>query len=271
MKSKWLGLSLLLIPTISLGQSSFVQSVFNQGMIKHGKEIYLQRCVGCHGVNGDGKGEAAMFLDPKPRDFTTGTYKFRSTPLDSLPTDEDLMRTLSKGLTGTSMPSFHLIPEVSRLAVIQYIKTFSDAWQDEDNYNGPLGGAPLPAEAFRSHDSFIAMAKKGRALYVENCLTCHGQEGLGDGEGAEGLEDDWGFAIKPANLTLKSIKSGHSVEDIYRVIMTGIGGTPMPSFKDVISDKEMWDVSAFVLYLRGKGAGMYGDELPISKITEDEI
>lgn len=271
MKSKWLGFGLLLFPIVTFGQKTFVQSVFNQGMIKHGKEIYLQRCVGCHGVNGDGKGEAAMFLNPKPRDFTTGIYKFKSTALDSLPTDDDLMRTLSKGLAGTSMPSFHLVPEVSRLAVIQYIKTFSDVWQDEDNYGGSLGGAPLPAEEFRSHDSFIAKAKKGRALYVENCLTCHGQEGRGDGEGAEDLEDEWGQPIKPANLTYKTIKSGSSVEDIYRVIMSGIGGTPMPSFKDVISDEEMWDLSAFVLYLRGKGAGMYGDKLPVAEITEDEI
>ncbi len=270
MKGKLLGLGLLFFPLISFGANTFVQSVFNQGMIKHGKEIYLQRCAGCHGVNGDGKGEAAIFLDPKPRNFTTGVFKFRSTPLGALPTDEDLMRTLSKGLNGTSMPGFHLVPEVSRLAVIQYIKTFSDAWQDPDNIQAPLTGAPMPIEDFRTHSTFIARAKKGRGIYIENCATCHGLEGHGDGEGAEGLEDDWGYPLKPANLQKKYIKSGHSIEDIYRVVLAGIGGSPMPSFKDVIEDKDMWDVAAFVLYLRGKGAGMY-DELPIDEITEDEI
>lgn len=263
--------SLALWPMLSLASNSFVQSVFNQGMIKHGKEIYLQRCSGCHGVKGDGKGEAAAFLDPKPRDFTTGVFKFRSTPLGSLPTDEDLMRTLSKGLNGTSMPSFHLVPEVSRLALVQYIKTFSNVWKDSDNYKGSLGGAPMPLEAFKNHKDFIAKAQNGRAIYIENCLTCHGKQGHGDGEGGVDLEDDWGQPIKPANLTKKSIKTGHSVEDIYRVILTGIGGTPMPSFYETIPTDKMWDLAAYVLYLRGKAAGLYKGEAPIKEITDDEV
>jgi cytochrome c oxidase cbb3-type subunit 2 len=35
-----------------------------------GKEVFLERCVGCHGLSGDGKGPGAPFLSPPPADFT---------------------------------------------------------------------------------------------------------------------------------------------------------------------------------------------------------
>ena len=63
-----------------------------------GKAVYERRCVGCHGPNGDGNGPMATFLDPRPRDFRLGAFKFRTTPSGSLPTDGDLYRTLTRGL-----------------------------------------------------------------------------------------------------------------------------------------------------------------------------
>ena len=85
------------------------------------------------------------------------------------------------------------------------------------------------------------------------------------------MEDDWGFPVKPANLRKKYIKTGHSIEDIYERIIAGIGGTPMPSFKGVIEDDEIWDVVAYVLYLRGEESGLYKDKLPLEPITEDDL
>jgi cytochrome c oxidase cbb3-type subunit I/II len=260
----------LLAPRVQ-GAPSFVQSVNNQEMKNHGKTLYLQRCSGCHGVKGDGKGPAAIFLDPKPRDFTSGVYKFTSTPLEALPTDQDLMRTLTHGVLGTSMPAFPLVPEISRLSVIQYIKTFSKAWENPENIKAPLKGVTFPIDDFKDHNKFITRAKKGRGLFIENCVICHGPGGRGDGEGGEGLEDDWGFPIKPGNLTKKYIKSGKSAEAIYRVLLSGIAGTPMPSFYETIEDKDLWDVTAFVLYLRGKAHGIYGDQSPIRPITKEEL
>lgn len=268
-KIPFLGL-VLFLPFSSQSATSFKQNVYNQEMLKHGKEIYLKRCSGCHGLEGDGKGEAAEFLDPKPRDFTTGVFKFRSTPLDSLPTDQDLMKVLSHGIKGTSMPSFHLIPEISRMSVIQYIKTFSDAWSKPENHKGIIQGAPFPRADFQNHEKFITRAKKGRAIFIEHCLTCHGRTGIGDGEGGEDLEDDWEQKILPADLTRTHIKMGASVNEIYRTIIAGVAGTPMPSFKETISDADIWDLSAFVLYLRGNAHGTYGNDSPIPEITEEE-
>ena len=90
--------------------------------IEYGKSVYGRRCAGCHGVTGDGNGPAATFLKVRPRNFNLAVFKFRMTPSGSLPTDGDLMRTITTGIRGTAMPSFHMVPIKDRLAVIQYIK-----------------------------------------------------------------------------------------------------------------------------------------------------
>ena len=121
------------LPTrISAGVTMPRTAPAHQDVLRLGKQVYEQWCAGCHGVKGDGKGPAARFLNPRPRDFTTGVFKFRSTPgKDSLPTDEDVYVTLTHGLWGTSMPSWQGISDRDRYAVVQYLKTFSDRWRKE--------------------------------------------------------------------------------------------------------------------------------------------
>ena len=75
-------------------------------LVEQGRSIYFRRCSFCHGLLGDGNGPAADYLDPRPRDFTLGTFKFRTTQSGELPTDEDLFRTVSRGLSGTGMQAF---------------------------------------------------------------------------------------------------------------------------------------------------------------------
>jgi cytochrome c oxidase cbb3-type subunit 2 len=90
-----------------------------------GRAVYEARCVGCHGPKGDGNGPAATFLSPRPRNFTLGVFKFRTTPSGSLPTDGDLFRTVTRGVRWTAMPTWHELPGNERLAVVMYIKTRS--------------------------------------------------------------------------------------------------------------------------------------------------
>ena len=90
--------------------------------IAHGKEVYERRCLGCHGVTGDGNGPAATFMTKqRPRNFTAAVFKFRLTK-EPLPTDGDLLRTITRGVRGTAMPAWYDLPLNDRLAVIQYIK-----------------------------------------------------------------------------------------------------------------------------------------------------
>lgn len=251
--------------------SPFIQNVARQELTHYGKLAYERRCSGCHGIEGDGKGPAAIWLNPKPRDFKSGIYKFRSGPIGTMPSDDDLMRVLSTGVAGTSMPAFHEIPERERFGLVEYIKTFSQEWQDPAKRSSVVQGSPYPVEDFKDHKLFMARAERGRKIFAEACVLCHGLAGRGDGEGGADLTDDWGQPIRPGNLRLKTIKRGKTVLDIYNTLLVGVNGTPMPSFKDVYPDDALWDVAAYVLYLRGEENGIYDNKPLLPPLTASEI
>jgi cytochrome c oxidase cbb3-type subunit I/II len=221
--------------------------------IAHGKEVYERRCLGCHGVNGDGNGPAATFLyNQRPRNFNNAVFKFRLTK-ESIPTDGDLLRTISRGVRGTAMPAWYDLPINDRLAVIQYIKYVlavdrSDpakpyAFFTEEPPGPPLyiGKPPAPSQQ---------LLDRGKEVWEQaKCWECHGKSGKGDGEKAAGLKDDEGFTVVPADLTSGQFKSGPAVEDIYRTMTTGLSGTPMPSYQDSLPDEDRWALSYYVLAL----------------------
>ncbi|MFQ5567862.1 MAG: c-type cytochrome, partial [Paracoccaceae bacterium] len=165
-------------------------------LVEQGRAIYFRRCSFCHGLLGDGNGPAADYLDPRPRDFTLGTFKFRTTQSGELPTDEDLFRTVSRGLPGTAMQAFDSdrikngLSEAERWAVISYIKTF--ALEFDDPEFDPYGmQVALPANMPPYDADSIA---KGAAVFERaKCWECHGRQGRGDGQKAFDRKDDWGF------------------------------------------------------------------------------
>lgn len=220
-----------------------------------GKSVYANYCVGCHGAKGDGNGPAARFLITKPRDFTKGIFKFRTTPSGSLPTDEDLYRTITRGLHRTSMPEFSLVSERERLALIPYIKTFSNLWQKRKPK--PAIFLPDPPSWLETEES----VKRGKEVYtLLGCYNCHGESGKGDGPSAATLEPDvWGNPQKPFDFTKGSLKGGPGVKDIYRTFMTGLNGTAMPSYADFFAEispdsplkkDDIWHLISYVLSLR---------------------
>ena len=84
--------------------------------------LYREHCAHCHGITGDGAGPTAAFLNPYPRDFRLGKFKFKSTPLRSVPTDEDMQKVLVNGVQGSSMPSFRTLPQEDLAALVDYVK-----------------------------------------------------------------------------------------------------------------------------------------------------
>jgi cytochrome c oxidase cbb3-type subunit I/II len=222
--------------------------------LHHGKVLYTTYCTGCHGEAGDGKGPAASMLIIKPRDFTSGLYKFRSTPNGQLPTDADLMRTLTKGVNRTSMPEWSLLPERERMALVQYVKSFYPGFKDNPPPH-PIY-VPAPPATLGSPESIA----RGRQLYeMLECGRCHGPKGLGDGPSAATLApDSWGNPQKPFNFTKGALKSGAAPEDVYRTFMTGLNGTAMPSYADVFDEPDgenikpgdAWNLVSYVLSLR---------------------
>ncbi|HJO87028.1 MAG TPA: c-type cytochrome, partial [Rhodospirillales bacterium] len=214
--------------------------------VEKGREIYIRRCSMCHGLLGDGNGPAADYMDPRPRDFTLGTFKFRKTQSGELPTDADLFRTVSRGLQGTGMQAFDSeiikngLSEEKRWQVIAYIKTFAQEFGDEEL--DPIKTnklVSLPSNLPPYNDELIA---KGKEIFLKaKCWECHGKQGRGNGQKAFDRKDDWGFPIRIRNVTLPwKIKGGSNVEDIYMRFSTGINGTPMPSFAKALSNEDRW-------------------------------
>ena len=219
-------------------------------LIAQGRFIYEKNCVPCHGARGDGTGEMGLTVKPRPRNFTTGIFKFRSTPSGALPTDEDLVRTIRGGLTGTAMPGFDALPERDIRAATEYVKTFSRKWLQPENYATPVTLPRMPAW-FSDEDELSARMTNGRKLFIATCAPCHGENGAGNGPAAtNGLTDVWGNATTPIDLRQPQLRSGRELRDIYRVLVTGLNGTPMPSFNESTTDEQRWELVAFVERLR---------------------
>ncbi len=89
-----------------------------------GKKTFEKECIACHGPAGNGEGDAAYLLYPRPRDFTSGQFRIIST-WDGVPTDEDLFRTISRGMPGSAMPSWAHLPEETRWGLVHYVKSFA--------------------------------------------------------------------------------------------------------------------------------------------------
>jgi cytochrome c oxidase cbb3-type subunit 2 len=222
--------------------------------VVEGRDVYERYCAGCHGVAGDGRGPAADMLLVKPRDFTKGVFKFRSTPAGTLPTDDDLLRTITRGLARTSMPEWSLLPERERHALVAYVKTFVPDWTERG------AGLAVPIPPVPASLGTAASVARGSEVYaLLECATCHGETGVGDGPSARTLgPDTWGNPQKPFNFTKGRLKSGGEPQDVYRTFMTGLNGTAMPSYGDIfatpdgesIKEGDAWHLVSFVLSLR---------------------
>ncbi|MEO7987822.1 MAG: cytochrome c [Gemmatimonadales bacterium] len=209
-----------------------------------GKQDYRRYCIGCHGPAGDGNGENAQWIEPKPRDFTAAVFKCRSTPTGTLPTDADLYHSVSRGFVTSNMPSWLPLTQQTRVDLVAYVKTFSPRWKAQGS------GTPIavPPETPATAES----ALHGRELFQKlECWKCHGPAGHGDGPSASTLTDSKDNPIRPYNFATGSrFKCGTTNADLYRIFMTGVDGTPMPSFSDNIQPQDAWDLVHFLRTLQ---------------------
>jgi cytochrome c oxidase cbb3-type subunit 2 len=226
-----------------------------------GGRLFASRCVACHGEKGDGEGPDAHRLTVPPRDFTTGVFKLRSTPTGSLPLDEDLFRTISRGMHGTAMLPFVTLTEAERWALVAHVKTLSPRFAS----TAPAEPLDVPAAPAVTP----ALVATGRELYASTkCNACHGEEGRGDGLSAASLTDASGRPIHLRDLGEGRFKRSTSVEDVYLTLRTGLDGSPMPSFEPALSHDQTWALAAYIHELsqrdrqtaraRPRGLGMMG-------------
>lgn len=258
--------------------------VIETGRLAAGRETFEAECAGCHGIQGDstvpgdGAGPAARFMNPRPRNFRKGKFKFTSTKSGERPMRKDLYRTITQGLAGSSMPSFKLITDERRKDIVEYVRYIAmrgefeqmllnvtideeelpdpeeiaglvSSWWDERNLSSVFPSAP-------ETENDAASIERGRAIYMNksgaNCVSCHGESGVGDGPSAKALKDDWGYPIVPRDFTGGVYRSGGENAQLWTAIATGIGGTPMAAFGGTLSAEEIWDVVHFVRSLERK-------------------
>lgn len=221
----------------------------DESLYPAGRYLYQRNCLVCHGARGDGRGEMAEGMFPRPRPFTVGVFKYRSTPPGFLPTDDDLRRIVRDGIGGTSMPAFAALSDRELRAVTEYIKFFSPKWRKAGNYSKPVNVPAAPAW-FDKPEVVGEMAARGRTTFLASCAACHGEKGDGHGPATPTLVDDWDQPSRPADLRQPALRSGSTRKDLFRVLLIGIGGTPMPGYAETLTDEQRWELVAFVESLR---------------------
>lgn len=214
-----------------------------------GKYVYERNCIVCHGPRGDGNGELSPTLKPKPRSFREGMFKFRSTPYGMLPTDADLRQTITHGLSGTAMGMFSHLQGEEVEAVIAYVKSFSRRWKKAEKHAPAMKFSP-PPEWLKEPDAVKTHAEAGQKLFALNCAACHGEKADGKGPAAISLKDIWGAPAAPSDLRQAHLRCGDTAEDLFRVLATGLNGTPMVSFEATLKEEQRWDIIAYILSIR---------------------
>lgn len=226
-----------------------------------GQQLYARHCAACHGAKGDGRGLAAAYLFPKPRDIQAGRFRLISAT-NRVPSRDDLHAVLLRGMPGSSMPPWGhlsqaerdaLVDEVMRLRLLgareQYVKILKEEElltdeeiaaedvQEEiqeyvDSFRTP-GNSTIVPEIGAPTEEGMVRARQTYAKY--GCLQCHGKEGKGDG--GQKMIDDEGYPTAPRDFTAGIFKGGADPASLYRRIAYGMPGTPMPSSSQMTPDQ----------------------------------
>jgi mono/diheme cytochrome c family protein len=245
--------------------------------LRTGQTIYQAQCAQCHGTTGDGAGPMGDFFYPRPRDYRKGIFKFTSTKYGSKPLRDDLVRTVRRGITGTAMPSFKLLPDEQIEAVVDYVLVLTHRGELEEQIalfadaDGELAPETVetdlvPAVLSRWHEAremvispatpepefTVERARLGRTAFLEKgCSKCHGDDGRAQTAEDPTKSDAWGNITRPADLTSGMLRGGRTPLDIYRRIYGGINGTAMPAFEQSLKEEPdtLWNMVAYVLYI----------------------
>jgi len=230
--------------------------------LEHGREIYTHFCRPCHGDAGDGKGPSAAGLRPPPRDLRLGVYKFAAVAAGQLPNDADFGRTLRSGLHGTAMLAWD-VPPAELDDLIQYVKVFAPRWRTETP-GEPIVASPDPWAGHPADG-----AARGLLVYhgmAQCAVACHPayatrpeifaatkeltrievREMRPDLYFPVAKDSDYGHKILPPDFTFNEMRGGDTAADIYRAIAAGIGGTAMPTWKNVLPETDLWAMAHYV-------------------------
>ena len=236
-------------------------------ILARGQSFFANQCAICHGESGDGQGKFAYLINPRPRNLQQGNFKLATTQ-NQIPSDDDLLRTISRGMPGSAMPPWGHLPQSDLQALVKYVrhihssavKTELDQLAAEgDLAKGEVAaelvartqpGPPLVVRAEPQFDSLRWF--RGRRIYLQACAACHGADGHPVAEAVK--FDDEGYPVPPRSFINGIFKGGSEGHQLYARIVKGLKGTPMPSYEGVYSDDEIWDLIHYVQSLARQGA-----------------
>jgi DMSO reductase family type II enzyme heme b subunit len=234
-----------------------------------GQQLFAQHCAACHGERGDGKGLAATFLFPKPRDLRAGRFRLVSTD-KSVPTRDDVHAVLARGMPGSSMPPWTHLSQQERDALVDevlrirrdgareaFVRGLRDdeglteaeiaeapVQQEIDDYvkekTTPGAGTSVPEIQSPTADAVA----RGKDVYAKfACIQCHGETGRGDG--VQEMFDDEKLPTSPRDFTLGIFKGNHDAASVYRRIAYGMPGSPMPG-SSTMTPEQMVDLVHYI-------------------------
>jgi mono/diheme cytochrome c family protein len=230
-----------------------------------GTRLFREHCAACHGEQGAGDGPAAKFLFPRPRNFRLGGFRIVSA-VNRVPTDEDLLRVITRGLPGSAMFPFAHLSEAERQALAAHVRLLTRTAREErirqearearqdiepEEVAEILDRITLPAAPLPTPEDWpaatAAALERGRETFGKLCAPCHGATGKGDG--VQEQVDDTGSPVRPRNLTRGIFKSGRDPRQLYARIRLGMPGSPMPAAPEDSPPEEIMSVVQYVLSL----------------------
>lgn len=232
-----------------------------------GQALFARQCAICHGEQGDGAGPFAYLMDPRPRNFKLGKFKLTTTQ-NQIPSDEDLMRTLSRGMPGSAMPPWGHLPIADLRALVAYVREIHrnavraelEAGVKDGTYE-PEELPSLLAERTEPGPPIVVPPEpplddlrwfNGRRVYLEACASCHGADGRPVPEAVK--FDEEGYPVPPRSFVDGIFKGGMDGPALYCRILKGMRGTPMPASEGNYTSDELWDLIHYVQTLARAGS-----------------
>lgn len=241
-----------------------------EGELAAGTELFANHCAQCHGEKGDGNGPAARFLYPKPRNF--GEAKFRIVSTENyLPTDEDLLLVVNRGMPGSAMFPFAHLPESDRKLLVGHVRHLMRSGMEErlrleakgrgdepdaeelsqavKELTTPGQSLAIPVDLQASGPESLV---RGKDIYIKICAGCHGEKGKGDGSQDQHNND--GMPTRPRDFTRGIFKGNRDFKQLYARTQLGMPGSPMPASRGELQPAQAADVVHFILSLSDSAA-----------------
>lgn len=250
--------------------SSSEKPPVTESLFAKGKGLYEKQCAVCHGLKGAGDGKAAYLLYPKPRDLTRGEFRLVSTSAMEA-TDEDLFKTITRGMPGSSMPSWKYLSEEERWGLVYYVRYLANlgrqqksgemteelikkgiSWDVQKQFASSATDPETMIRPPHESPSTPERIAAGKELFAKACASCHGA--LGKGDGKMKMMDSLGYPLRPRDLTAGIFKGYFDYENLYYRIAAGLPGSPMPGYKDALTEGQIQDLIYYIQTLPDKGA-----------------